>query len=1010
MYDDIKKELDVIARNNGLNYFAMWGIEGGNGWIWSKQEEDKEFKIQIFTTGSFDTYKKIKEEIASLFSRFECSLADEEKIEQKFGYRRNLVFVDKNKYNTRNTKEEIETEPVSRAFIIGKSTLNGPDKILGAYNDNEILDDNEQSKSIFNKSNRLEILNWINEILLVRDPHPINDVLRFLGSNLVDKFDVQWSVGNNKKDAVNLYAHNDDRIAFGYLKIVNNELNIGRPRGVGRHSRVKMHRCVKQLIEYKLLDMNNVGRVTEILLKAIEIPNDTIDGLNDLDEEEQNFRVCNLDSDNPDGFDCLNITKDVEAIANLIAMRDLSTPLAIGLFGNWGSGKSFFMRKIYEKVNEIKENIKNIGLKEKNNTNTPLNNKELKFKELFYKNIVQINFNAWHYVDANLWASLVSNIFENIIERNGVDEEERKIIEPIKKSIFDKLESLQEIKIEFTAQKEKLEQKYKVQQKQLSELEELSKKNYNEIWLGIIEKIVQDEKVFKMIDEKTPNIGKVKNDVTRLVQSKTDFDEIAKDLSEYHNKVKLIWNYLNTTNKCVIIASLTILLAIWFGVPVLVNNLNIMFKSFYEVTSKILVLVTPFIAWMKSDSVNSAKEKAKELIDYFVKLSQRQKIELYDQESKLRKTKSKIDEIKFSCDSIQREITNVTNELENIKKGKYLKHFIEKRLDSDDYKKHLGIINMIRKDFAFLNTRLREKDLPEEYRVDRIILYIDDLDRCPPENVVDVLQAIHLILSYEIFTVIVAVDVRWVSKCLYYKYKSLFRNNANYIGASTYDYLEKIFQIPIRLQTVSEMDSIHYIDTLLKRNTKNDKTVAENTNRNENIINSEIQIKEEAKLEDNLDETIKMNPSFEDLIITDDDLIEIKKYVTILGDTPRTIKRFVNIYKLIKASYVIKFSYVYFNQQRSSILFLLSIVVGLPYISSKVFTEIRTSNENGNDIIGINSLLIKFKSEFQKDTIQAIEFGKLKKFLDALGNGGPKVRDFENLLSEVGKYSFHIED
>jgi len=106
MYDEIIKEQNVIAWNNDVNYFAIWGTEGGNNWIWSKQEEDKEFKIQVFISDQFDTYKKIKDEIVLLFSQLKCSLVDEEKIEQKFGCRRNLFFMDTNKYNIRKAEQE----------------------------------------------------------------------------------------------------------------------------------------------------------------------------------------------------------------------------------------------------------------------------------------------------------------------------------------------------------------------------------------------------------------------------------------------------------------------------------------------------------------------------------------------------------------------------------------------------------------------------------------------------------------------------------------------------------------------------------------------------------------------------------------------------------------------------------------------------------------------------------------------------------------------------------------
>ncbi len=47
-------------------------------------------------------------------------------------------------------------------------------------------------------------------------------------------------------------------------------------------------------------------------------------------------------------------------------------------------------------------------------------------------------------------------------------------------------------------------------------------------------------------------------------------------------------------------------------------------------------------------------------------------------------------------------------------------------------------------------------------RIDRIVLYIDDLDRCPEDKVVDVLQAVHLLLAFPLFVVVVGVDSRWL--------------------------------------------------------------------------------------------------------------------------------------------------------------------------------------------------------------------------------------------------------
>jgi hypothetical protein len=49
-----------------------------------------------------------------------------------------------------------------------------------------------------------------------------------------------------------------------------------------------------------------------------------------------------------------------------------------------------------------------------------------------------------------------------------------------------------------------------------------------------------------------------------------------------------------------------------------------------------------------------------------------------------------------------------------------------------------------------------------EAKIDRIVLYVDDLDRCAPRRVVEVLQAVHLLLAFPIFVVVVAVDHHWL--------------------------------------------------------------------------------------------------------------------------------------------------------------------------------------------------------------------------------------------------------
>src|SRR5579871_849655 len=101
-----------------------------------------------------------------------------------------------------------------------------------------------------------------------------------------------------------------------------------------------------------------------------------------------------------------------------------------------------------------------------------------------------------------------------------------------------------------------------------------------------------------------------------------------------------------------------------------------------------------------------------------------------------------------------------------LKESQSLGYFVAQRSGSDHYRRHLGLISLIRKDFDGLVERLKSAENQQGRQVDRIILYIDDVDRCPPSMVVDILQAVHLLLAYELFVVVVSVDPRWLLRSL----------------------------------------------------------------------------------------------------------------------------------------------------------------------------------------------------------------------------------------------------
>src|SRR6185312_2766521 len=107
--------------------------------------------------------------------------------------------------------------------------------------------------------------------------------------------------------------------------------------------------------------------------------------------------------------------------------------------------------------------------------------------------------------------------------------------------------------------------------------------------------------------------------------------------------------------------------------------------------------------------------------------------------------------------------------------------FVTERAATDEYRQHLGLISTVRKDFEQLVSLLKDWRVnggDEDGRpgIDRIVLYIDDLDRCSPRQVVDVLQAVHLLLALDLFVVVVGVDPRWLLRALRDQYRTAFRS------------------------------------------------------------------------------------------------------------------------------------------------------------------------------------------------------------------------------------------
>ncbi|HTF91088.1 MAG TPA: TIR domain-containing protein, partial [Planctomycetota bacterium] len=119
----------------------------------------------------------------------------------------------------------------------------------------------------------------------------------------------------------------------------------------------------------------------------------------------------------PQDQDRLDVGRPALRFAKLLASKETKPPLALGLFGNWGSGKTFFMglmRKQIEVLTASKD-------------------------EDYVRRVVQIEFNAWHYHDTTLWACLAMRIFEGLAQALNPPGESD--IEAVRRQLHQKLRS-----------------------------------------------------------------------------------------------------------------------------------------------------------------------------------------------------------------------------------------------------------------------------------------------------------------------------------------------------------------------------------------------------------------------------------------------------------------------------------------------------------------------------------------------------------------------------------------
>ncbi|MBB2742104.1 UNVERIFIED_ORG: WD40 repeat protein [Microbispora rosea subsp. rosea] len=453
--------------------------------------------------------------------------------------------------------------------------------------------------------------------------------------------------------------------------------------------------------------------------------------------EEQEFRaylnrrrrpLAGLGSDSPSAIDLLDVSADVETLADLVAARDTQPPLAIALVGEWGAGKSSVMLQIQKYVARLAEV-----------------SREDPEGSAFASNIQQIDFNAWHYSDDHIWTGLVDHLFRSLANTSSTTQSADAVVE-----------------LELTR---------------------------NELRAEIVDK-------------------------------ESELNELKRNLAigAYSAKGDLKW----------IGSPLPILQSLWYRLRLIFRDARTSWRimatwSFLAIASYFVWVRWGALASATLVSVTSALAALNQNINIgslkqvfaahaaLLEFSEEQKKNLEERQKEL-----------------EGEIAELKEKLPSIDAAYRLSTFLTQRSEESAYSRYRGLLGQVHRDLQQLSDDLREaraqwkadgeQGIPP---LERIILYIDDLDRCPPQRVMEVLGAVHLMLGLPLFIVVVAVDPRWLLRSLEHHYRDVFDADPTSRAAEAsdisapIDYLDKIFQIPYAIKGMDAQVSASYLRALM---------------------------------------------------------------------------------------------------------------------------------------------------------------------------------------------------
>lgn len=590
--------------------------------------------------------------------------------------------------------------------------------------------------------------------------------------------------------------------------------------------------------------------------------------------------------------DRLGIDADARALAALVASRRLEPPLAIGLYGEWGSGKTFFMKRVQAHVEELATSGVN---------------------DAFCSAIAPIWFSAWHYARGNLWASLVHHIFASL---NSAKSRHQLALD----ELMTKVQGAQQMTLVLASQTEAATTRLNeadeainsAKERHQKALQDSSNLRAKDLW-DAVKISAADQHLKDQVIQAADDLG-----ISVATESAQDLVGATRQVVDLASRTRVLATSGRWYRSPLAFACYSAIIVGGLGLTLgaAVATAHQWLGSAITVISQLAAIGTAAAAWIARQAglarrfispAETLQRRLEQRLDEQRTINE-QELAALKQQAELAKS-----ELAIAVQqrvAAEQQLVAAEKEQTELKGKRLLRQYLAERVNSGDYEHYMGVVALAHRDLRDLEEYLRAAiaDVDgAEQGLDRIVLYIDDLDRCDPDVVANVLDAVHLLLALRLFVVIVGVDPRWLRRSLRERHPILLKSMPiNITWTSPSDYLEKIFQLTY---TLPRMNPESCADLLVGAAQETQSFSILSGAPTADLMTpgaeDEDNIEPNADLlsEDNEEESTLTSPEnlAEALTLHSDDIEALRAVAPLVSTSPRRAKRFLNIYLVIRA-------------------------------------------------------------------------------------------------------------